>query len=371
LPQQAAVGNALLAQNDPQNSMTLGAPPVTAQGPDLRTLMNMAGNEFMNPAQQKMIEALTGQRMRQADPGYQLDLETKRAQLDAIKNPRMTVSEKANYDLNVAKFGEERANQIRDDERADAELKIKQGDVGKTDTIKNYDAYYRDEVNAGRIPKSREVYDLQKTKAGAQVINNNLGGNTSEFVKKSDEAASKRLGDIVQGGYDAKDFSSQLQTLAELAPMVNTGKGAEVKAALGPYAEALGIPIEGLGETQAFDAIVSKLAPQMRPAGSGASSDFDAKQFLKSLPSLGNNPEGNAIITATFQALQDNKMQAAEIAAKAYDDPENGGITWQEAEKQIRALPSPYDRFKEYRKAAKDGGERKTKTGVTWGFTKD
>ena len=84
----------------------------------------------------------------------------------------------------------------------------------------------------------------------------------------------------------------------------------------------------------------------MRPAGAGATSDFDAKQFLSSLPNLGRTPEGNAIITATLQAVQENKIKAAEIANKAFSSE----ITWQEADRQIAALVNPYEAFKKMKK---------------------
>ncbi len=79
----ARLAQALIGGQDP--AMTLGAPAITPDGPSMGTLMNMAGNEFMTPQQQRMIEALTGKRMEQADPEHQLDLEYKRAQLKKLQ----------------------------------------------------------------------------------------------------------------------------------------------------------------------------------------------------------------------------------------------------------------------------------------------
>ncbi|MBO9122793.1 MULTISPECIES: hypothetical protein [unclassified Rhizobium] len=189
-------------------------------------------------------------------------------------------------------------------------------------------------------------WQTQNKKAGATVIN--TGDNSSKFAEESDKAAAKRLNDIVEAGAGSPQMMEDLQTLANLGRQIGTGKGAQVMNALGPYAEALGFSVEGLGESQAYDAIVSRLAPAMRPAGSGATSDFDARQFLKSLPSLGNSPEGNALIVDTFQRVQENRIKAADIASRAYLPKDAGGITWQEAEKQIRALANPYARFKQY-----------------------
>lgn len=173
----------------------------------------------------------------------------------------------------------------------------------------------------------------------------NLGENSSAFGKKADEKAAERYDGIAAGGQSAQAFLGDLKALTDLAPSVGTGKGAQVLAAIGPYADALGVPIDGLGEAQAYQAIVDRLAPNMRPAGAGATSDFDAKQFLSSLPSLGRTPEGNALITQTLQALQENKVAAAEIANRVF----SGEITWQQGDKEIAALGNPYAEFKKSR----------------------
>ena len=177
-------------------------------------------------------------------------------------------------------------------------------------------------------------------------INNNPDGNSGAFAKKADEAAAARFDGIVQEGRSAQAMLGDLASLAALAPKVGTGAGAELKVALGPYADAMGIDVGNLSEAQAYKAIIDRLAPNMRPAGAGATSDFDAKQFLSALPNLGRTPEGNAMITATLQAVQENKIKAADIANKAFSNE----ITWQEADKQIAALANPYEQFKAQRK---------------------
>ncbi|MBB3772021.1 hypothetical protein FHS55_002630 [Angulomicrobium tetraedrale] len=202
---------------------------------------------------------------------------------------------------------------------------------------------------AGLTPGTPEYNQLMISGGRGPLVQVNTGENNSKFVEKSDEAAAKRLNEIVEGGNSAGQMLSDVQQLAELGTQIGTGKGAQVMAVIGPYAQALGVDVKGLDESQAYNAIIARVAPQMRPAGSGASSDFDARQFLSSLPSIGNTPEGNRIITDTFQAMQQNKIAAADIASKAYLPKDQGGLTWQEAEKQIRALPNPYQAFKAFR----------------------
>ena len=205
-----------------------------------------------------------------------------------------------------------------------------------------------------------------KPMAGGVTVN--TGDNSGAFGKKADELAATRLGDIVTGGQGAAQFMGDIQTLAALGAQVDTGKGAEIMNTLGPYAQAMGIDIAGLGEGQAYQAVIDRLAPQMRPVGAGATSDFDARQFLSSLPGLGKTPEGNAIIMQTLSAVQEHKMAAAEIAGLAFAPKEAGGITWQEAEKRIRELPNPYEGYNEYSKqvgGAPAGGQSTPTPGVT------
>jgi hypothetical protein len=181
----------------------------------------------------------------------------------------------------------------------------------------------------------------------------NIGENTSAFTKKADELAAGRMSEIVTAGQGAQSFMGDINALAEIGKTLQTGKRAEAMAMVGPFAEAIGIDIEGLGEAEAYEAIIARMAPAMRPPGSGASSDFDAKQFLRSLPALGNSPEGNAIIEQTFTALQQNRMAAMDIANRAL----SGEISWNEADKRIANLGDPFTAFNDYRAKTKGGNK--------------
>jgi hypothetical protein len=156
-----------------------------------------------------------------------------------------------------------------------------------------------------------------------------------------DTAAAKHIAErhdkLVQAGMEAKTIRADVETLKDIGSRITTGKTAQITEALGPYAEALGVKIDGLGDLQAYEAITSKLAPRMRVAGSGATSDYEMKTFLKALPGLGKTPEGNALISNTMEALQDHQEKAAEIGSRAL----NKEITPREADKLLRELPDP------------------------------
>lgn len=236
-----------------------------------------------------------------------------------------------------------------------------------TTDVRNYEDYSARESAQGRQPLNRLDYEKELKKAGSSQTTINTGSNSSKFVEESDKAAATRFSNYIDAAHTATQFTGDLKALADIGSKISTGKGAQLTAALGPYAKALGVDIDQLSEIEAYDAIVSRLVPMMRPAGSGAASDFDAKQFLASLPSIGRTPEGNRIVLETLDALQSHRVKSGEIASQAMQPHEAGGLSWQDAERQIRELGDPYEMFNAYRRRAGDAQAGRGLSGVTTG----
>jgi hypothetical protein len=160
------------------------------------------------------------------------------------------------------------------------------------------------------------------------------------------EAMGKKQAEIIQGYIEDGDKSTtanaDLERMRELSQVVGTGAWEGWKPTIGPWAESLGVSVRGLGEAQAFQAIANKLAPNMRPSGSGSTSDKDMSIFMASLPQLSNTPEGRLQILDQFQALHDYRVQRAAIA----NDVANGLVSRQEGTERIKALPDPFAQFK-------------------------
>lgn len=231
----------------------------------------------------------------------------------------------------------------------------------KTDDIREYELYTDQEISAGRSPQDFTTWSRQNKKSGSTQVN--VGGNSDKFKEKSDETAAKRFDDIAGAGAGANQMVGDMDLLIDLGRKVETGKGAEWKAAIGPYAEMAGVSVDGLNEIQAYQAVVSRIAPNLRPAGSGATSDFDAKQFLLSIPSIGNTRQGNEIIASTMQSVAQNKIAAAQVANRV----QRGELTWQDGDKEISALPNPYKAFKDYKSGTdkqKDGNKQPAQSGA-------
>ena len=210
-----------------------------------------------------------------------------------------------------------------------------------TDEIKEYNLAKSQGFNGSFVDFKTAI-----KKAGATNVNVDAGQKVeNKFDEKASTLQAERFDKIVQGGNDAKSMVSDLQSLRDIGSRISTGKTAEAKAALGPYAEALGVKIDGLDDLQAFKAITARLAPQMRVPGSGATSDFEMRTFLEGLPGLGKTPEGNELISKTLEAMAQHKIAAADIASKAL----NKEITRKDADKMLRELLDPLALWKQSR----------------------
>ena len=293
-----------------------------------------------------------------ADNGLGIDP----AVVDLLDNPYASDGQRAMLQTFISdKLAERKARREAELKRADPNY-VLQGEKARLelDNLRNplRELDMRAQ-RAGLVPGSKEYNEFMLRDGKGPLVSVNTGSNSSKFVEKSDEAAAGRMNDIVLAGQSAPQTMADMQQLLDLGAQIGTGPGAQIKAALGPYAQQLGIDIANMPEIQAYEAITARLAPQMRAVGSGSSSDRDVALFFQSLPNLRNTQGGNEIIANTMQAVAQNKINAAEIARRA----QRGEISWQDADKQISELPNPYDLFKQFQAkgtpSAEGGGSTK------------
>ena len=136
---------------------------------------------------------------------------------------------------------------------------------------------------------------------------------------------------MIESGVGAQDDLTLLTEMRKLTGRVDTGAGASIKQFFG---SKLGIKTEGIGDIEAYTALVNRLTPQQRLPGTGATSDFDAAMFKASIPGLTNTRGGNLLIMDTMEALANNKMARADLAAGAA----TGEMTMKEAVIKLRDL---------------------------------
>ena len=169
----------------------------------------------------------------------------------------------------------------------------------------------------------------------------------AEFEKEFGKGQAKRWNGYIEEGQNAERKLADINSMREISQrMGSQGAKANLKEAIGPYAEALGIPIDGLSDVQAYSSVIQRLAPAQRAPGSGSTSDIEFKGFLKSLPTLSQNPQARDVTLNTMEAFARDDMARGEVAARLATKEINRG----QAEKEIRALPDPMKAFSEWRK---------------------
>lgn len=183
--------------------------------------------------------------------------------------------------------------------------------------------------------------------AGKTEINIDQKGE-GEFEKELGKGQAKRWNGYIEDAQAAERKMVDINSMREISRrMGSQGAGANIKEAIGPYAEALGVNINGLSDIQAYSQIIQRLAPQQRAPGSGSTSDIEFKGFMKSLPTLSQNPAAREMGLNTMEALSRDSMARGEIASRLATKE----ITRKDAERQLRALPDPMLGFVEWRKS--------------------
>jgi hypothetical protein len=135
--------------------------------------------------------------------------------------------------------------------------------------------------------------------------------------------ANQRLGDINQ-------LTNLIETTPQGAGQEYLNKGAAILSRFGiDLGEYTNVPA-----AQAFQSIVSRIAPTLRVAGSGATSDFEMNQFLQTLPAIANMPDGNRIIASNLKKIAERSVQEAYIASQV----QGGDLTPAQGRKKILDL---------------------------------
>jgi hypothetical protein len=114
-----------------------------------------------------------------------------------------------------------------------------------------------------------------------------------------------------QEGIKARSDLASVDQLDKMIDQIPTGSSALLTDYL---KNNWGISLEGADKLQAFNAIISKLTPQQRPAGSGTMSDRDIELFKASLPSMVNSPEGNRRIIAYLRGMAQYTAQIGDLS---------------------------------------------------------
>jgi len=163
-----------------------------------------------------------------------------------------------------------------------------------------------------------EYLRQKMNKSGVQVINQ-----MTPFQEKANEKSGAEFGQYLVKQRENAD--SAYQTADEIGSVVDMLKGYaggpwdSVKAKIGQYMPA-GSDWNNIASLdQASKSIRSKLAPQMRAVGSGATSDFEMKMWLDAIPSLMMTENGRNIVRKYTERLADRQAAKADIEVELYN----------------------------------------------------
>lgn len=221
------------------------------------------------------------------------------------------------------------------------------------DTIE-YDLYVKQENEAGRTPLDFTPWSRENKKAGASSQSVTVGGTKAddEFAKESAKEQAKAFGAVAADYGVAKQ---DLASIGELRFALKDNPGGFVSGIKSYASTQFGIKLgDDAGNIEYANAMINKLIPQQRPAGSGSMSDRDVEMFKQSLPNLMNTPAGNALVMNTMEGMANYRVAMAEIAQKSQIGPPQG-ISRQEAIAQMNALPDPLAEYRAQREAQNEG----------------
>ena len=177
--------------------------------------------------------------------------------------------------------------------------------------------------------------DGTMSKVGGGGVTVNTGDAAlSPFQKKAQENLVTSYSSERSSGLAARSTLSNVNLLDQLLSSASTGG---FDAALKTTAKKVfGIDI-GDDRLTAANAILGKLIPSQRVAGSGTMSDADLSLYKSSLPSIMNKPGGNEIIIRTMRGMAEYQIQMGDIASRAL----YGEITPRQADELMSKLADP------------------------------
>jgi hypothetical protein len=318
----------------------------------------------MNPQQQEIVRQLLGNPRTRA-AGVQL-LQQHQQQVQAAQKTAqdrqwdvLKEQDRRQYEAGVRREDQSFRRQEGETERAHRERLTLMGwnrdDINKqvdrdhqiampTPDIKEYKLYVDQATAAGQPVDDFRTWQQSMKKAGAQTTNVNMPTAEKEEEKERGKGLGSRLNKIAEDGDVAVMDMTVIQRMNTLGNNVDPGSRT---AFFEELRQRTGIQLDPKADdVQAFKAIVNYMKPRMKVPGSGTSSDKDMESFEQALMNMRATPGGNEIIAQTLGGMAQLRIQRGEIAQLW----QMGEISAKEASDRMKALPDPFDTFRQWQK---------------------
>jgi hypothetical protein len=153
-------------------------------------------------------------------------------------------------------------------------------------TQQERDTYKIDPADTNTYQRNIVTGEIKATKTGGDT-NINVGGESDAFTKKLNEKEGERWSKIGEQATKSAAMKQEIDIMTEALKLAPQGAIPGYIQKLFPSANDAGTLIASIN---------AKLAPALRMEGSGAQSDADLENAIRSLPSLSNNPAANRMI---------------------------------------------------------------------------
>lgn len=177
----------------------------------------------------------------------------------------------------------------------------------RTAMVKNYEYW----ISQGYEPE--KAAEMARAGAGGSTTVVNTGAGDKKFDEGFATADAETLGSVYSAGLAATRNIGRIDQLERFLATAPQGLEGGFKAMASQIGISLG---EGTDEVQAAQAIINSLVPEQRPPGSGTMSDADLALFKSSLPSIMNQPGGNAYILQTMRGIAQYDAAGANIVQR-------------------------------------------------------
>jgi len=176
------------------------------------------------------------------------------------------------------------------------------------------------EQNAPLVAAKTRISKAGAANVDARTFNNQ----ESEQSKTYGKTLGDIRGKITQAGFDAPKQLAKLDRMDALLQGVDGGAAAPTLAQISSMANTFGVKLDkNLGPKEAAIALAVQMATGMREPGTGAFTDADFNNFLKTVPDLSKSAEGRKQIMTTMRAATNRDLEVAKFS-RDYAKKNNG-----------------------------------------------
>jgi hypothetical protein len=163
--------------------------------------------------------------------------------------------------------------------------------------------------------------------AGRTLVTQNMYGD-KEFLKRRIEGAVNAEDQAI----NALNVASDVRAIVDILKPYQGGKIDEFKSNIGTY-----LPGTSMAQLTTADqlatSIVNRIAPTLRVPGSGATSDFESRMYLNSIPRLITYSGGRELMAVYAERLANRAIAAADLRSKMIEDGTYSTKNFQQAMK--------------------------------------